>query len=126
AAHFYARDPDAAPYAYREPEDTQDGWRVARARDTGMDEDKLARLVREIAAFDPSAKRPVLIHSLLIAHRGRLVLGELFHGFTRADQHDIRSAGKTVSSVILGALMRQGVAIAPETPVYPLLAGMGP
>jgi CubicO group peptidase (beta-lactamase class C family) len=38
----------------------------------------------------------------------------------------VRSAGKTFASVLLGAAMRQGLPIAPETKVYDLLAGMGP
>src|SRR5918999_648942 len=44
----------------------------------------------------------------------------------RDTPHDSRSAGKTFASVLLGAAMRQGVKLAPETKVYDLLAGMGP
>lgn len=123
---FFPRPPGAAPYVYARPPQTGDGWRTARASATGIDEAALTRVVRGIAASDPSAPRPSLIHSILVAHRGRLVLEEYFFGFDRDTPHDTRSAGKTFSSVMLGAAMRQGLDIAPETRIYPLLAGMGP
>jgi CubicO group peptidase (beta-lactamase class C family) len=105
------------------PDDIGDGWHVARAGDAGMDEGKLAQLVQGIIATDPAALRPSLIHSLLIAHRGKLVLEEYFAGFTRDTPHDTRSAAKTFASVMLGAVARQGVALSPETPLYPMLHG---
>jgi CubicO group peptidase (beta-lactamase class C family) len=126
ATGFWPRPQGSAPYVYRAPDETQDGWPVARARDEGMDEEKLAGLVQSIVDTDPAAKHPNLIHSLLIARHGKLVLDEYFEGHTQDTPHDVRSAGKTFSSVLLGALMRQGVAISPQTQLYPLVAGMGP
>jgi hypothetical protein len=41
------------------------------------------------------------MHSILVAHRGRLVLEEYFYGFDRATPHDTRSAGKTFGSVMV-------------------------
>jgi CubicO group peptidase (beta-lactamase class C family) len=114
--------PLPAVYTYREPEPAQDGWRIARASDTGMDEDKLAALVQEIASSDPASKRPVLIHSLLIARHGRLILDEYFHGYDREQPHDLRSAGKTFTSVLLGALMHDGVSIGPDARIADYLA----
>jgi CubicO group peptidase (beta-lactamase class C family) len=126
AAGFFPRPPGAPPYVYAKPPGTGDGWTTARARDAGMDEAVLERLVRRLADADPSVRRPALIHSLLVAHRGRLVLEEYFFGFDRERRHDIRSAGKTFGSVLLGAAMMRGKRVGPETPVYGLLAGMGP
>jgi CubicO group peptidase (beta-lactamase class C family) len=40
--------------------------------------------------------------------------------------HDTRSASKTFSSVMLGALMRRGAKLSPGTRLYPLVAAMGP
>lgn len=126
AASFYPRPPGAPAYAYRVPPETGDGWRTAAAGTLGIDEDALARIVRDIAASDPTARPPMLIHSLLVAYRGRLVLEEYFFGHDRDTPHDMRSAGKTFSSVMLGAAMMQGVAISPDSRIYPLLAAMGP
>jgi CubicO group peptidase (beta-lactamase class C family) len=126
AAAFFSRPPGTAGYVYAKPPDTGDGWTTARARDVGMDEAALARLVQRVIDGDPSGPRAALMHSLLVARRGRLVLEEYFFGFDRSQVHDLRSAGKTFSSVLLGAAMMRGARIAPETSLYGLVAGMGP
>lgn len=123
---FFPRPPSDPLYAYRAPEEIGDGWRTARAGETGMDEAALAGLVRRIAAVDPTERGAPLIHSLLVAHRGRLVLEEYFYGFDRDTPHDLRSAGKTFASVLLGALMRRGARIGPDSRIYPMLARQGP
>jgi CubicO group peptidase (beta-lactamase class C family) len=126
AAAFFPRPPGEPAYRYRQPPATDDGWSTARAGEVGIDEDALTRLIQERINADPAARRPSLIHSILVAYRGKLVLEEYFFGFQRETPHDVRSAGKTFASVLLGAAMRQGLPIAPETKVYDLLVGMGP
>ena len=126
AAAFFPRPPAGPPYIYRRPPDTGDGWATARARDVGIDEDALTRLVQRLIAADPSVRRPSLIHSILVARRGKLVLEEYFYGFDREQPHDLRSAGKTFASIMLGAAMMQGARVGPETRVYQLLSAMGP
>jgi CubicO group peptidase (beta-lactamase class C family) len=126
APDFFPRPPGEPAYAYKVPPATGDGWATARAGEVGIDEAALTRLVQKLIAADPAARRPSLIHSLLVARRGKLVLEEYFFGFDRDRPHDTRSAGKTFASVMLGAAMREGTKIAPETRVYDLLAEMGP
>jgi CubicO group peptidase (beta-lactamase class C family) len=63
---------------------------------------------------------------MLVAHRGKLVLEEYFYGYSRDEPHDTRSASKTLSSVILGAVMMGGGKISPNTKIYDLLARLGP
>jgi CubicO group peptidase (beta-lactamase class C family) len=126
AASFYLRPPGEAPYRYRAPTRTGDGWSVARAAETGMDEAKLAALVQGIIAADPAMRRASLIHSLLIAHRGKLVLEEYFAGYDRDAVHDSRSGAKTFSSVLLGTQMLRHGTPSPGTRLYPLLSAMGP
>jgi CubicO group peptidase (beta-lactamase class C family) len=126
AAAFFPRPPQAPPYEYRKPPQLRDGWQTARSRDVGIDEAALTRLVRRLAAADPFARRPSLIHSVLVAHRGKLVLEEYFFGHDRTQVHDTRSAGKTFASVLLGAARRRGTAIAPESKVYELMKDRAP
>jgi CubicO group peptidase (beta-lactamase class C family) len=54
------------------------------------------------------------------------VLEEYFYGYDRDTPHDVRSAGKTFASVMLGAAMLRGAQIAPDTKIYELLADGGP
>lgn len=122
---FFPRPPGEA-YKYSRPPVTGDGWATARAHDVGIDESAIARLVQRLVEVDPSARRPALIHSLLVARSGKLVLEEYFFGYERNMPHDTRSAGKTFASVMLGAAIRSGAKIAPESRIYDLLAAMGP
>ncbi len=126
APNFFPRPPGEPPYTYKEPPATGDGWATARASEVGIDEAALTRLVQKLIDSDPAVRRPSLIHSLLVARRGKLVLEEYFFGFDRDTPHDTRSAGKTFASVLLGGAMMQGSKIGPETKIYDLLAGMGP
>jgi hypothetical protein len=105
---------------------TQDGWATARPREMGFDEARLTDLVAAVATSDPFARRPQLIHSLLIARGGRIVVEEYFHGFDRETPHDLRSAGKTFASVMLGAVIAEGGDIGPQTKLFDVLAPDGP
>lgn len=126
AASFFPRPLAESKYAYRKPDATNDGWSTARASEVGMDEATLTRLIQRLIDADPAERRAALIHSLLVARRGKLVLDEYFFGFDRDTPHDTRSAGKTFASVMLGAAMLQGAKLTPDTRVYELLADMGP
>ncbi len=125
AVRFYPRSANVSAYSYRVPK-TGDGWQVARARDLGVDEAKLSQAVQRIIDVDPASARPWMIHSMAVAYKGKLILDEYFYGFGIDEPHDMRSASKTFSSVMLGALMMEGVKISPETKIYDALAGRGP
>ncbi len=107
-------------YTYGAPAADDDGWRSARARSAGFDEVKLAALVRKIIATDVRAGEGPRIHSLLVARKGKLVLEEYFHGFTRDEPHDIRSAGKSFTSLMTGIAIDRGY-FTIDTPLYPIL-----
>lgn len=126
ARDFFPRPPDAPAYRYKQPARLGDGWQTARGRDVGIDEAALTRAVQKIIDGDPAARAPSLVHSILVARRGKLVLEEYFFGFDRQTPHDVRSAGKTFASVMLGAARLQGARISPQTRVYELLASRGP
>ncbi|MCW3005150.1 MAG: hypothetical protein JWQ20_4448, partial [Conexibacter sp.] len=80
AVGFFPRRPGEPAYAYRAPAMLKDGWTTARATSTGLDEAALARVVQAQIDSDPAGRRPPLIHSILVAHRGKLVLEEYFSG----------------------------------------------
>lgn len=123
ALQFFPR-PPGTKYVYRQPDAIGDGWTTTRAREAGIDEARLTPLVQRLIDADPADRRPSLIHSMLVAYRGKLVLEEYFFGFDRQRPHDTRSAGKTFASVMLGAVMRNGAPISPDTHVYDLFGGV--
>ena len=125
AAAFYPRPPRTAAYIYRRPAQLSDGWRTARASATGLDEQELEGIVRDLAVSDPTARPPQLISSILVAHRGRLILEEYFYGFDRSTVHDLRSAGKTFGSVLLGTAPARS-RLAAASKIYDVMRPMGP
>jgi CubicO group peptidase (beta-lactamase class C family) len=127
AAAFFPRPPGEPKYVYRQPPATGDGWESARAADVGMDEAKLAAAVQRIIDIDPTMQRGAwLVHSMAVAHRGKLILDEYFYGHDRETPHDLRSLGKTFGSVLVGAAMLEGAPISPSSRLYATVAGMGP
>ncbi|MEX2151321.1 MAG: serine hydrolase [Steroidobacteraceae bacterium] len=125
AADYFPRPRYLAPYAYEPPPVIGDGWSTASAGDVGLDEAALTTMVQGIVAGDPAERRPSLIHSVLVAYRGKLVLEEYFFGFERDRTHDLRSAGKTFASVLLGAARRSGTKIDPATRIYDVMTARG-
>ncbi len=125
-AAFFPRPQGDQPYLYRRPAQLSDGWRTAPARSTGIDENALEAIVRNIAASDPTARPPRLIHSILVAHHGKLVLEEYFFGFGRLTPHDTRSATKTLGSVLLGTAPARAAGLSPATYIYNAMAALGP
>lgn len=95
----------AAVYQYRRPIVRPDGWRVERASSVGIRESGLAAIIQRIDRADPAAHRSPRLHSVLVARRGRLVMDEYFHGFGPDDLHDLRSASKTITSILAGIAM---------------------
>lgn len=116
ASHYYSRMPGASA-AYTEPPSLGDGWTIASPEEAGFDRAKLDDLVAELAGNDPRPRHPQLLHSLLVSHRGKLVVEEYFYGHDRAMRHDTRSLGKVFGSVLIGALRQNGVAIDVREPV---------
>jgi CubicO group peptidase (beta-lactamase class C family) len=126
AAAFFPRPPGSAPYFYHAPPQLADGWRTARAAAVGIDEKALQDMVRDIAASDPTVRGPRLMHSILLAYRGKLVLEEYFYGFDRLTPHDTRSAAKTFASVMLGTAPARAAGLSPDSRIYEVMRPLGP
>ncbi|MCI0356310.1 MAG: serine hydrolase [Acidobacteria bacterium] len=121
SAGFFARDSGNTRYGYQPPIAEADGWRVGSLADVGMDVATITRFIERILTSTPSLEDPLNIHSLLIARHGRLVLEEYFHGFDKDRPHDMRSASKSITSVLIGMAGDHGVRIGPHTLAAPLL-----
>lgn len=124
APTFYPRRSAAPVTKLYRPADVADGWQTAEPDSTGLNTGLLTDLVASIAASDPVGLREPYIHALLIAHHGKLVTEEYFHGYDRDQPHDSRSAGKTIGSALLGIALHKGIFQSLDTPVYPLFGGV--
>lgn len=112
------RSPNGAPFVYRyvAPVDLNDGLRVGRATDVGMDSAILARLVSRVVDGTYAD-----VHSILAYKSGRLVVEEYFYGYDRARVHQMRSASKSIVSMLLGIAIDRGKVANDTARVMPLL-----
>jgi CubicO group peptidase (beta-lactamase class C family) len=84
------------------PPPAADAWPTATLEDVGLERAPIAALVERIATTVQTEATSPAIHSLLIARHGKLVLEQYFAGYTRDDVHDLRSAGKSITTTLLG------------------------
>jgi CubicO group peptidase (beta-lactamase class C family) len=123
ASDFYPRGRNPASYAYRPPLERGDGWRTGTLEGADIDRPAIERLVRSIVATPMDSTDAAQLQALLVARHGRLVLEEYFHGFGPESLLNIRSAGKSVAAVTIGAAMRNGVPLSLSSPVYQVMNG---
>ncbi len=107
----------APSYTYRVPVALGDGWKPATPQDAGLDRQKLEALVAEILAVDPTRGPGPRIHSVLVAKHGKLVLEEYFFGFQASDRHDLRSASKSLTSLLVGAALDRHPEVRVDAPL---------
>ncbi|HTA55361.1 MAG TPA: serine hydrolase [Candidatus Acidoferrales bacterium] len=110
-----------AHWTYEEPVEAGDGWPVGTLADAGLRESPIAGVLQPIVALRSPVLRSPYIQSVAIARHGRLVLDEYFYGFTAATPHDVRSAGKSVTTLLVGRAIADTHAFTPQTTVLSML-----
>lgn len=124
---FHRTNGDIVPYAYQVPRQTDDGWQVGSLESAGIDAAKLITVIEGVTAQAPTSLHAPYIQSILIARHGKLVLDAYFNGFERDDPHDVRSAGKSVTTLLVGRAMEEnGATFGPQSRVYDVLKNDGP
>jgi CubicO group peptidase (beta-lactamase class C family) len=123
---FYARGNPPERYRYVPPVQLDDGWPVSSLEKEGIDRATIEKFVQKLIDMPQDSVSTSQVHSVLIARHGKLVLEEYFHGFDRDTPHDLRSASKSWTNVLIGAAMQAGVPIRLDTPVYQTMLGSVP
>lgn len=123
---YYPRGRPAPRYRYTAPLQLNDGWEVATPEAVGIARDSIERLVQLLIDLPMDSLTSLQIHSLLVARHGKLVVEEYFHGASRDLPHELRSASKTMLSVLIGAANTAGIRIPLDTPVYQTMLGSVP
>ena len=95
------------------PEQLDDGWDVASP----------VRFAADVALLDSMIHRTetgqyVNINSVLVAKDGVLVLEEYFNGNDRNTLHEIRSATKSIGSMLTGIAINKGFIDSENEPIY--------
>jgi CubicO group peptidase (beta-lactamase class C family) len=107
---------------YDVPEALNDGWPVATLPDVDMQVAPIGILIDGILAErDPVLNSPY-IQSIAIARHGKLVLDQYFYGLGPNNLHDVRSAGKSVTTLMVGRAIEDTEAFSSSSPVVSLLS----
>jgi CubicO group peptidase (beta-lactamase class C family) len=98
-------------YTYRIPKPLDSVINTASLQEVGIDSSMLDFMPKlNSGKYDH-------IHSIIITKNRKLVFEEYFHGYDREYLHDIRSAFKSVSSMLLGKVIMQSESIAIDNPI---------
>lgn len=103
------------------PDALEDGWSVSSLDAEGLAPEFLESLEARIENGDYAAP-----DSLLIARNGKLVYERYWNGFERNEPHDLRSATKSLTSLLVGIAIDQGLLPGQDTPVLPRLSAYAP
>ena len=108
-------------YSYQIPEKLADGWETSSLEEEGVNLEKIAKLIEDI--LDEKYKN---VHSVLLVANGKLILEEYFYDFHRERPHQIRSATKSISSILTGIAIDQGLIEDVTEKTYPFLRSYEP
>jgi CubicO group peptidase (beta-lactamase class C family) len=111
----------AARWSYHTPVADNDGWRTESLTQAGMREAPIAAMMNEVASVRQPELRSPYIQSVTIERHGRLVLDQYFYGFSATQPHDVRSAGKSVTTLMVGRAAEETRGFSPESGVLSLL-----
>lgn len=116
---FYPRGFPTVKYRYQAPPARDDGWPVATLEEQGVARERIEAFIQKVIDTPMDSLHASDIHGVLIARHGRLVLEEYFHGVSRDQLHDMRSAAKSFTATLAGAVVEKKLAgFGVETPVY--------
>ena len=83
-------------YGYKVPKEIADGWKTAHLNEVGVDSSRIYQLFNQLG---PAKHK---IHSVLLVKNANLVLEEYFGKNEIDTPHDLRSATKSIISILLG------------------------
>ncbi|MBO6576826.1 MAG: serine hydrolase [Rhodothermales bacterium] len=98
-----------------------EGWAISHPAAEGLDPDLLSQAVAFIEEDEHDDFR-----SLVVARNGKLVAEHYFHGHGPDSLQDMRSAGKSVTSALVGIAIAEGLIQGVDAPVLPLFPSYAP
>ncbi len=90
---------------------------IGTPESVGLDASRLENVSNQLAAMQSHK-----LHSMLVLRSGLLVFEEYYNGYGRDNPHDLRSATKSITSLLTGAALDQGVIPSVESPIMDFLA----
>ena len=89
-------------YDYSQPKNLEDGWKTTNLQSQNVDTAKIYKLFNQLQSNDNK------LHSILLVKNGQIVIEEYFNYQSENKQHDLRSATKSIRSILLGIAIDKG------------------
>jgi CubicO group peptidase (beta-lactamase class C family) len=89
-------------YTYSEPEKLDDGWETNSIQSLNIDTSRIYQLFSQLKNGNHK------VHSILLVKDGQLVIDEYFDDYSANKQHDLRSATKSITSLLMGIALDKG------------------
>ena len=89
-------------YTYFQPKEIGDGWKTNNLKSQNLDTTLIYKL------FNQVKNRENKIHSVLLIKNDQLIIEEYFKGFSVNKPHDLRSATKSIRSILMGIAIDRG------------------
>ena len=115
---FYPRGRKPAQYVYHPPPARDDGWPTGALEAADINQPAIERFIQRLLDTSMDSTDAPQFHAVLIARHGKLVLEEYFHGEHRDKPHQTRSASKSITAVLVGAVINNGAPLSLSSPVY--------
>ncbi|WP_193757794.1 serine hydrolase domain-containing protein [Pseudovibrio sp. W64] len=100
-------------YTYTLPTIRTDGWWIGEAASEGISQQRLKTIVERFVN-DPDFKWQ---HSFVLIKNNRVIVEEYFYEHTIDSLHDLRSANKSITSILVGIAIQQGFFTSVKDPI---------
>jgi CubicO group peptidase (beta-lactamase class C family) len=100
-------------YQFQNPKDLSDGWDVLSPEELEIDVDRIERVVERFVNDEQFKWQ----HSFLLAQDGNLLVDEYFYDESVDRPHDLRSANKSITSILIGIAIDQRIIGGVDDPV---------
>ena len=107
-------------YQYAVPPQQTDGWETENLLQEIADTTLLFNFFNKMINEDHQ------VHSILLVKDGKLVLEEYFGDYSRDQKHDLRSATKSILSLLVGIAIDKGFIESVDDPIFKYLKNLEP
>ena len=120
---FWPRGRNPGRYLYSPPLQRADGWPTASVEAVGIDRKGIESFIQRIVDTPIDSLDAPQVEGILIARHGKLVVEEYFHGEHRDRLHETRSAAKSLTATLVGAVLQDGLPVRLDDKVYAVMNG---
>lgn len=98
-------------YTYSQPKGLADGWKTNNLKSQNADTALIYKLFSQIK------NRKNKVHSVLLIKNDQLIIEEYFNGHSANKPHDLRSATKSIRSILMGIAIEKGFVDSVDDPI---------